>query len=150
MKVSFCISSTWIKTNTNQLVQRSQVSPLIMKKNSEPISSNSHLTTNEKWKLWVGWHHGSSYWLLCLCVLCFMFCTVSNTIQCSQVSPISISKNENYELCISAGFFVTTGKKVPVVCLAKKKRYSRLCISTGFFVTTGKKISSSRLSGEKR
>ena len=31
-------------------------------------------------------------------------------------------------------------KKVPVVCLAKKKRYSRLlCISSGFFITTGKK-----------
>ena len=30
-----------------------------------------------------------------------------------------ISKNENYELCISAGFFVTTRKKkVLVVCLA--------------------------------
>ena len=58
----------------------------------------------------VGWH-GSSCWLLCLCVLCFVFCAVSKTIRCSQVSPISISKNENYELCISAGFFVTTGKK---------------------------------------
>ena len=83
---------------------------LIMKKNSEPTSSNSHLTRNEKWKLWVEWH-GSSCWLLCLCVLCFVFCAVSKTIRCSQVSPISISKNENYELCISAGFFVTTGKK---------------------------------------
>ena len=68
---------------------------LIMKKNSEPTSSNSHLTRNEKWKLWVGWH-GSSCWLLCLCVLCFVFCAASKTIQCSQVSPISISKNENY------------------------------------------------------
>ena len=69
---------------------------LIMKKNSELTSSNSHLTRNEKWKLWVGWH-GSSCWLLCLCVLCFVFCAVSKTIRCSQVSPISISKNENYD-----------------------------------------------------
>ncbi len=29
-----------------------------------------------------------------------------------------ISKNENYELCVLAGFFVTTGKNVLVVCLA--------------------------------
>ena len=103
-------------------------------------SSNSHLTRNEKWKLWVGWH-GSSYWLLCLCVLCFVFCAVSKTIRCSQVSPISISKNENYELCISAGFFVTTGKKkVPVVCLAKEKRYSRLSVGCAVLaITTGKK-----------
>jgi thiosulfate reductase cytochrome b subunit len=69
---------------------------LIMKKISEPTSSNSHLTRNEKWKLWVGWH-GSFCWLLCLCVLCFVFCAVSKTIRCSQVSPISISKNENYD-----------------------------------------------------
>ena len=59
---------------------------LIMKKISEPTSSNSHLTRNEKWKLWVGWH-GSSYWLLCLCVLCFVFCAASKTIRCSWVSP---------------------------------------------------------------
>ena len=69
------------------------------------------------------------------------------------------------------GFFVTTGKKkVPVICLAKKKRYSRLsvwcvvlAITTGkkkvpvvclagcavvvLAITTGKKKSSSRLSG---
>ena len=93
-----------------------------------------------KWKLWVEWH-GSSCWLLCLCVLYFVFCAVFKTIRCSQVSPISISKNENYELCISAGFFVMTGKKkVPVVCLAKKKRYSRL--SVGCTVLAEKKISS--------
>ena len=47
-----------------------------------------------------------------VCVCCFfVFCAVSKTIRCSQVSPISISKNENYELCISAGFFAMTGKK---------------------------------------
>ncbi len=42
----------------------------------------SHLTRKEKWKLWVGWH-GSSCWLLCLCVLCFVFCAASKTIRCS-------------------------------------------------------------------
>ncbi len=49
-----------------------------------------------------------------VCELCFVFCAVSKTIWCSQVSPISYFKNENYELCILAGFlvmFITTGKK---------------------------------------
>ena len=32
-----------------------------------------------------------------VCLLCFVFCAVSKTIRCSQVSPISISKNENYD-----------------------------------------------------
>ncbi len=32
----------------------------------------------------VGWH-GSSCWLLCLCVLCFVFCAASKTIRCSWV-----------------------------------------------------------------
>ncbi len=53
---------------------------------NEPTSIYSHLTRNKKWKLWVGWH-GSSCWLLCLCVLCFVFCAASKTIRCSQVSP---------------------------------------------------------------
>ncbi len=52
---------------------------------NEPTSSNSHLTRNKKWKLWVGWH-GSSCWLSCLCVLCFVFCAASKTIRCSPVS----------------------------------------------------------------
>jgi hypothetical protein len=47
------------------------------------------LKRNKKWKLWVGWH-GSSLWLLCLCVLYFVFCAASKTIQCSQVSPYFI------------------------------------------------------------
>ncbi len=56
---------------------------------NEPTSIYSHLTRKEKWKLWVGWH-GSSCWLLCLCVLYFVFCAASKTIQCSQVSPYLI------------------------------------------------------------
>ncbi len=90
---------------------------------NEPTSIYSHLTRNKKWKLWVGWHN-SSLWLLCLCVLCFVFCAASKTIQCSQVSPYFIFwKNENYELCFLANFFVdqimtgknTTGKKATVL-----------------------------------
>ncbi len=45
----------------------------------------------KKWKLWVGWH-GSSCWLLCLCVLCFVFYAAFKTIQCSWVSPYFILK----------------------------------------------------------
>ena len=56
---------------------------------NEPTSIYSHLTRNKKWKLWVGWH-GSSLWLLCLCVLCFVFCAASKTIQWSWVSPYFI------------------------------------------------------------
>ncbi len=41
--------------------------------------------------------HGSSCWLLCLCVLCFVFCAASKTIQCSQVSP-DISYFEKWKL----------------------------------------------------
>jgi hypothetical protein len=37
----------------------------------------------------VGWH-GSSFWLLCLCMLCFVFCAASKTIWCSWVSPYLI------------------------------------------------------------
>jgi hypothetical protein len=44
---------------------------------NEPTSIYSHLTRNKKWKLWVGWH-GSSCWLLCLCVLCFVFVLLQN------------------------------------------------------------------------
>ena len=76
--------------------------------------SLSHLTRNKKWKLWVGWH-GSSCWLLYLCVCCVL-CFVlspkqSGVLECHLSH---ISKNENYELCILAGFlvlFITTGKK---------------------------------------
>ncbi len=37
----------------------------------------------------VGWH-GSSCWLLCLCVMCFVFCAASKAIRCSLVSPYLI------------------------------------------------------------
>ncbi len=66
-----------------------------------------------------------------------------------------ISKNENYELCILAGFFVTTKqKKVLVVCLGgaqsilrpEKKSSSHLSGQCAIVITTGKK-SSSHLSG---
>jgi hypothetical protein len=40
-----------------------------------------------RWR--VGWH-GSSFWLLCLCVLCVVFCAASKTIRCSRVSPYLI------------------------------------------------------------
>ena len=40
-----------------------------------------------------------------------------------------ISKDENYELCILAGFFVTTGKK----------NSSHLSGGCGIIITTGKK-----------
>jgi hypothetical protein len=45
----------------------------------------------ERWQShWrVGWH-SSSCWLLCLCVLCFVFCAASKTIRCSRVSPYLI------------------------------------------------------------
>ncbi len=69
-----------------------------------------------RWR--VGWH-GSSCWLLCLCVLCFVFlCCLQNNPVFSSVTISHILKNENYELCFLAGYFVnkiTTGKKGTVV-----------------------------------
>ncbi len=61
------------------------------------------------------WGGSTSCWLLCLCVLCFEFCAASKTnLVFSSVTILShILKNENYELCFLAGFFVnqiTTGK----------------------------------------
>ena len=53
----------------------------------------------------------------CVCVCCVL-CFVLSSKQ-SGVLECHLShyfKNENYELCISAGFFVT-GKKDTVVCL---------------------------------
>ncbi len=54
------------------------------------------------------------------CVLCFVLSLKQSGVLECHLSHIS--KNENYELCILAGFlvtFITTGeKKVPVVCLA--------------------------------
>ncbi len=49
------------------------------------------------------------------CVLCFVLSPKQSSVLECHLSYIS--KNENYELCISAGFFNTTGKKDIVVCL---------------------------------
>ena len=51
-------------------------------------------------------------------VFCVLCCLQNNPVFLSVTILSHISKNENYELCILAGFFVTTGKKVLVVCLA--------------------------------
>ncbi len=65
-----------------------------------------HISYVEKWKLW-DIYLLSSWWLLCLCVLCFVFCAASKTIQCSQVSPYFIfwkMKNMSYvfwQICSS-------------------------------------------------
>ncbi len=67
-----------------------------------------------------------------------MFCAVSKQSGVLECHLCHISKNENYELCISAGFFVMTGKKkVLVVCLAgalsllrpEKKRVLVVCLA---------------------
>ncbi len=134
---------------------------------NEPASSNSHLTRNEKWKLWIGWQ-GSSCWLLCLCVLCFVFCAASKTIWCSRVSPYYLifqkikimsyvfwrvtslrpEKKRSSRLSGGCAIIITTGKKkVLVICLAgarsllqpEKKKYSRLSGGCAIFITNGKK-----------
>ncbi len=85
---------------------------------------------------------GRVAWLILLvvvsvCVVFFVLCCLQNNPVFSSVSILShVSKNENYELCILAGFFVTTGKKSS----------SRLSGGCTIVITTGKK-SSSRLSG---
>ncbi len=103
---------------------------------NEPTSSNSHLIRNEKWKLWVGWH-SSSCWLLCLCVLCFVFCAASKTIWCSWVSlyylifqKMKIMSDHYYyrrkkrssrlsgRCAIGARSLLRPEKKVLVICLA--------------------------------
>ncbi len=76
---------------------------------------------------------GRLAWLILLVVVsvCVVFCVLcwlqNNPVFSSVTITSHISKNENYELCISAGFFVdqiTTGK-----ITTGKKRYSRLAIS---------------------
>jgi hypothetical protein len=75
---------------------------------------------------------GRVAWLILLIVVsvCVVFCVLC----CLQNNPVflsvtilsHISKNENYELCISAGVFVdqiTTGKNYD-----RKKKYSRLAV----------------------
>ncbi len=47
-----------------------------------------------------------------VCVVFFVLCCLQNNPVFLSVTILSfISKNENYELCILAGFFVMTGKK---------------------------------------
>ncbi len=60
----------------------------MLKNENYETSIYSHLTRNEKWKLWVRWH-GSSWWLLCLCALCFVFCALpkqSSVLECHHIS----------------------------------------------------------------
>jgi hypothetical protein len=70
-----------------------------------------------RWR--VGWH-GSLCWLLCLCVLCFLFCASSKTIRCSQVSQYLIfwkMKIMSYDFWQVPTFIyqITTEKKGTVV-----------------------------------
>jgi hypothetical protein len=80
---------------------------------NKPTSIYSHLTRNKKMKIM-----GRVAWLILLVVVsvCAVFCVLC----CLQNNPVFLSvtrslilKNENYELCFLAGFFVdqiTTGK----------------------------------------
>ncbi len=89
-----------------------------------------------RWR--VGWH-GSSCWLLCLCVLCFVFCTASKT------TGVTISVIFWYELCFLEGSFVNhimTWKK-RYSCLAVGWNQSQItvsCVKMGTPTTTGKKL----------
>ena len=59
-------------------------------------------------------------------VFCVLCCLQNNPVFLSVTILSHISKNENYELCILAGFFIdqiTTGKNYD-----RKKRYSRLTV----------------------
>ncbi len=91
--------------------------------------------------------------------VCVVFCVLC----CLQIDPVfssvtilsPISKNENYELCILAGFFVTTGKKkVLVICLAgarsllrPEKKVLVVCLAGARSLLQPEKKSSSPLSG---
>ncbi len=94
---------------------------------NEPTSINSHLTRNEKWKLWVGWQ-GSSCWLLCLCVLCFVFCAASKTIRCSRVLLYYLIF---WKMKIMSYVFWQVSSSIklqPEKFSTRKKRYSRLAV----------------------
>ncbi len=76
---------------------------------------------------------GRVAWLILLVVVsvcgvfCVLCCLQNNLVFLSVTILSHISKNETYELCIFAGFFVdqiTTGKNYD-----RKKRYSRLAVS---------------------
>ncbi len=86
------------------------------------------LTLNKKWKIKImGW--GARLILLVVvsvCVVCCVLCCLENNLVFSSVTISHILKNENYELCFLAGFFVDqimTGKNYD-----RKKRYSRLAV----------------------
>jgi hypothetical protein len=46
-----------------------------------------------------------------VCVVFCVLCCLQNNPVFLSVTYLIISKKENYELCILAGFFITTGKK---------------------------------------
>ncbi len=83
--VSVCVVFCVLCCLQNNLVFLSVTIFHMLKNENYETSIYSHLIGNEKWKVWVRWH-GSSWWLLCLRVLCFVFCAASKTIQCSWVS----------------------------------------------------------------
>ncbi len=69
------------------------------------------------------------------CVLCFVLSAKqSGVLECHL---FHISKNKNYELCILAGFFVTTGKKNS--SCPEKKSSSRLSGRCAIIIMTGEK-----------
>ncbi len=84
-----------------------------------------------------------------VCVVYCVLCYLQNNPEFSSFAILShISKNENYELCILAGFFVTTGKKsssrlsggCAIIIMTRKKSSSRLSGGCTILITTGKKI----------
>ncbi len=94
---------------------------------NKPTSIYSHLTRNEKWKLRVGWH-GSSCWLLCLCVLCFVFCAASKTIRCSRVSPYYLIFRKVKFMSYVVWRVSLSIKLQPEKITTEKKWYSRLAV----------------------
>jgi hypothetical protein len=94
---------------------------------NEPTSIYSYLTRNKKWKSWVGWH-GSSCWLLCLCVLCFVFYAASKTFQCSWVSPYFICWKMKIMSYAFWRVFLSIKLRPEKITTGKKRRYSRLAV----------------------
>ncbi len=94
---------------------------------NEPTSIYSHLTRNEEWKLWVGWH-SSSCWLLFLCVLCFVFCATSkqsSVLECHH-TILYFEKWKLWALFFD-GFLRRSNNNRKK--LWQEKRYSHLAIS---------------------
>ncbi len=85
-----------------------------------------------------------------VCVLfCVLCCLQNNPVFLSVTILSHIKKNGNYELCISASFFITTGKKsfirlsggcAIIITTEKKKSSSRLSGGCAIIITTGKKV----------